>query len=139
MFLYFAGSVAEKSGAPAAAIRGDCACVAVALASGALSVISKQPSPIAVAAVAASIPLIIRFVIRFAPRRIDRLALPPLNEAMLASSHGSCRWKSDRLEMACGFQRLGLIAFMVFGNQSKKYRHRAVGWLMRRRRGGISG
>jgi len=116
MFLYFARSLAaEKSGAPAAAIRGDCAGVAVALASGALSVISKQLNPMAAAAVAASIPLTIRFVIRFARRRIDCLAMPPLNEAMLAISQGSCRWKSVRLELLWGFQRFGLIAFMVFG------------------------
>ena len=115
MFLYFAKSfVTEKSGAPAAAIRGGCAGVAVAFASGALSVISKQPSPTAAAAEAASIPLIIRFVIRFARRLIDRLALPPLNEAMLTTSHGSCRWKSDCLEMPRGFRRSGLIAFIVF-------------------------
>jgi hypothetical protein len=37
--------------------------------------------------VLASVHLNIHFVIRFAPRWIERLALRALNEAMLATSH----------------------------------------------------
>jgi hypothetical protein len=106
MFLHFARSLVGRDiRGPGCADTGGCAGVTVVLALVALSVIRKQPSPIAAAAVAVSIHLIIRFVIRFAPRLIDQLALPRLNEAMLATRHGSCGWKSDRLETPCPASR----------------------------------